>query len=612
MSMSEEASDHHASSSGPPERIACKRRRRHGLHFSASSVPVHLEPAPTSKVAHMMKLRGIPLGTPEYHCRAAGFPTTPAFQTISDIAIWPTIVLDLLWGSDGRDSYRGRTQALLQYGMVIHSDCSGKLTPEATLAIMQEAMAMRGAKVPQDTFAMWRASDCSPLCLSVMQKSKQKAVQIFTGMLQKLPLQHQRAIKALRPQRDDNDEVRAEAYCKIDRYLQEHSSELFHRAARAANCVLHPGKACQLSFQDPPGLSEGRRPLTLAIAGTPCRPVTEYSGKKSGCGPARSDMEAWHLWKNDIRCQSFDLIILENSDKFPPDMLRQALPSRYLVKYAVWGAHEQGWPMRRSRVFAVAINQDSLLWLGKPGADLTHDFLEVLASPVAIEGDSFAGLDTPENIIRHKQSLAQLRGFYPASDKAMTLTLSELLPLGYGDCYNSAVQRYKQGCPRLGLGGSFLCDVSQSPGRCRAGPVLPTVARTSHLVSVSVGHSFTPGEIDFAMGWPSIAGKAQESFARACGCTDATAGLSCVDRRSLSGNAMILPQVASWLWYCFGQLGRRAAFERVMPSLCLTARDEASDSEGECDRSLRGVRCNSSSASVAAPSHCGENPGEPL
>eukprot|EP00974_Lingulodinium_polyedra_P047615 4569668-Lingulodinium_polyedra.AAC.1 len=45
-------------------------------------------------------------------------------------------------------------------------------------------------------------------------------------------------------------------------------------------------------------------------------------------------------------------------------MLTSALPSKYLVKYGIWGAQEQGWPVRRTRFYAVALNLDTLIWLG--------------------------------------------------------------------------------------------------------------------------------------------------------------------------------------------------------------------------------------------------------
>ena len=49
-----------------------------------------------------------------------------------------------------------------------------------------------------------------------------------------------------------------------------------------------------------------------------------------------------------------------------------------------------------------------------------------------------------------------------------------------------------------------VVDISQDTHRARVSNVLPTLAKSSQLVSVTQGHFFTPGEIDFAMGWPTV------------------------------------------------------------------------------------------------------------
>lgn len=521
---------------------------------------------PIGAALTLLKLRSTSAGSVDYHIQARDLQPGPS--SLEDIASWPLGVLDALWAGDHGAARRQRTVALLQSGVILHSDCSGKLTPEACFHIMVKAMAQRLAPLPEDSIIAWRASDNSPLCQRVINGHKLCPVHVFDGLLGKLPTAHQIAIEKLRPQPTDSDNERATAFDRIDRYLHDRAHTLYGRTARATNCLKHPGKACLLSWQDPIGISPHLRPLTLAIAGTPCRPWTRYAAKKThSAGPAHTDMEAWHLWKNEVRCQNYDIIVFENSDNFVPTLFTSSLPPQYLVKYCIWSAHEQGWPMRRRRFFAVALNLESLLWLGDSSQDLTIPFLNLVGRTVCLEGDAFVKLDAADAIALHRQGLARTRGFYPSKERAMDLSLVDLLPSGQARCYQQMQERFASGFHKVGLGGSYLCDVTQNPHRCRDGALLPTVARTSHIVSVSQGHSYTPAEIDFAMGWPTIMvpKSGNDAFDMICGASASGADLTQNERRSLAGNGMVLPQLSMWLWFVFGFTGKRATYEKLMP-----------------------------------------------
>eukprot|EP00969_Alexandrium_andersonii_P278353 12304095-Alexandrium_andersonii.AAC.1 len=116
----------------------------------------------------------------------------------------------------------------------------------------------------------------------------------------------QQTIKTLRPSHNDTDEARTKAFLAMNNHLLTRAPRIYGRSKKALNCIKHPGVACSLSWQDPDGLHEEVRPLTMAIAGTPCRPWTRFAGKRSGHGSAHDDMEAWYLWLNDVRCQSYE------------------------------------------------------------------------------------------------------------------------------------------------------------------------------------------------------------------------------------------------------------------------------------------------------------------
>ena len=204
---------------------------------------------------------------------------------------------------------KGRLEAVLKGGLVMHTDCSDELGPECCMHMMSQAMRERGTDIlPVDRIILWRACDKSPLAKRVIANHKLCPLHVFDGMLEKLPAANQLAVKNLRAGVGASDEDRVRSFQRIDQYLHKNARALYSRDARATNCVLHPGFACPSSFQDPDSIDDAERPLTFAFAGTPCRPHTVYSGKRESCGggPAHPDNEAFELWKHDVRCQGYD------------------------------------------------------------------------------------------------------------------------------------------------------------------------------------------------------------------------------------------------------------------------------------------------------------------
>ena len=122
----------------------------------------------------------------------------------------------------------------------------------------------------------------------------------------------------------------------------------------------------------------------------------------------------------------------------------------------------------------------------------------------------------------------------------------------------------------VGISGGFAVDLSQSEQRLRAGPWLPTLARSSKLFSVSQMKCFTAAEIDAAMGWPSLGSifPSMAPYADAIGFGDAYSCDTEHSRALLAGNGMSLPQVMAWSLYIMSNCARRCHVERLeMPLL---------------------------------------------
>ena len=54
-----------------------------------------------------------------------------------------------------------RMLALLERGLVVHGDCSGKMTPEQTIEMLDVGLRLHGAHLPEDWLVLWRTCDTS-------------------------------------------------------------------------------------------------------------------------------------------------------------------------------------------------------------------------------------------------------------------------------------------------------------------------------------------------------------------------------------------------------------------------------------------------------------------
>lgn len=476
----------------------------------------------------------------------------------------------LFSGHDSR-ARRSRLLSLWEEGIVVHSDCSGKLTPEATLLLLQRSLSEHGVRFPDEVLFFWRACDRSKVCQTVIQHCGHSPVHLFTGLLERLPEQHVKEVIAKRPSPDDSKEDRAAAFERMAAYLREHASELYGPAMTAQNCMNHPQGQCAVKFQSPEYLCEKMRPLSLLIVGPSCRPWTRFAG---GTDPnSHEDLECWLLWISEISQAEYDIVIMENSEYFPVEELFAAgMPKHYCIKYAKWGSQEQGWPVRRTRTYSVAVNMRTCLWLGPHGSedgDVLKDFLSHFGAACTVEGDVFCGIDTEDSHNEVINAMAHKRGVYLRAEQ-LALFRSQwpsLLPPCAAAAYEQASQMYKAGS-RVGLAGSFNADISQSVARLRSGPWVPTLARSTQLCCLSKNRLFTPNEVDACMGWPAVVTPENTDLARAVGLQDSLANVSHRARRSLAGNGMMLPQVMSWLLYVFSSVARRQRLE----ALCVPLR----------------------------------------
>lgn len=235
---------------------------------------------------------------------------------------------------------------------------------------------------------------------------------------------------------------------------------------------------------------------------------------------------------------------------------------------AVFLVQDIGFPMMRRRYYASAINLERLVWVGPRDAEsLKDDFMTLFGAVVVLDGDAYACIDAPSAIVERKQEVLRKRGIWSCPSDA------ELEDF-FTPCAREHIQalRAKQrALAKSSFGTCFVGDASQSAERARGGHWMPTIARSSTMVSLSAnegrGHIFTAGELDFAMGWPSVPLEPCRKYAAAIPSFYSNLGSFASNPTQMAGNGMMLQQVAAWQLYLWGNVIRRDLLQQWRPPL---------------------------------------------
>ena len=221
-----------------------------------------------------------------------------------------------------------------------------------------------------------------------------------------------------------------------------------------------------------------------------------------------------------------------------------------------------GFPITRRRYLAAAINQETLIWVGPLDASsMATEFWSIFQCSVQLEADDMVVLDTFKNHQALLKELAKKRNAFPSDDDSLALE-AVLSPSQrrFLDGYHAIMSNRR----RLGARGSFCADISQDPReRPRCGAWLPTLARSSALVSVSRGSFFTNKELDFAMGFPAIPFPGNEAFRECVGYP-----VHDMDRSTYSkliGNGMHVASMMAFWAYILSNIVRRDVVDAWMP-----------------------------------------------
>ena len=175
------------------------------------------------------------------------------------------------------------------------------------------------------------------------------------------------------------------------------------------------------------------------------------------------------------------------------------------------GCEDLGWPSRRRLLMICAIDRNTMVWLG-PNDDneLMAEFMSFVGRRVVRDADVWAGIDSPENVLKARVELATLAGLHVRDPtEFLGMPISALWKTQKArQRVQSYVQQYKNHAGFIS--GGAACDTKQNPAvRKRCSPWLPTLTKSTIPIWLSektgeLGHYYTDRELSFSQGWPSI------------------------------------------------------------------------------------------------------------
>ena len=181
---------------------------------------------------------------------------------------------------------------VLRFGLCCTTTFSGFDAPREAMRLMVLALQSICPEKAPISVSFRAACDIERPALHVLQQlsfREKDASCVFKDLRARLGPEACKYLAKLRPPKDAGVRVRREAFCRMEKYLAAHSSQLFSVDARAP-CVVH-GQQCLCRTRP-----QGPMPLTLNIAGSICQGWS-MAGKRAGFGHDSEELHA--IWRQE-------------------------------------------------------------------------------------------------------------------------------------------------------------------------------------------------------------------------------------------------------------------------------------------------------------------------
>ncbi|CAE7239963.1 unnamed protein product [Symbiodinium sp. CCMP2456] len=309
----------------------------------------------------------------EPDCQACDLSAAPpGLRSQDDVVEWPLDVVSSLCGA-GNEECQLRLRNHVLKGMVLTTDYSGLDCPREALEMgvraLQHVMNIEpGAQVVH----VGRTCDKGLLQKRVQVELAQSIEAVlqdherchFEDILHRLPQRGQDWIAAASPGKHATKAERAEAHAAIADWLMQNRSWLFSKDATAFCCVHQ--RRCRV-HQCLLGEQEER--LRMNVAGVTCHAWSSEGLLEGTAHESEIPLAVWLAERKFMfeECLE-DVLFLECTPRFPAqDRLERVFGDSANVFAWQDGPEWHGWPHRRRRVLAVAVNKRTAAWVGETG-----------------------------------------------------------------------------------------------------------------------------------------------------------------------------------------------------------------------------------------------------
>lgn len=218
--------------------------------------------------------RRIGLGSESFHKFTNNWPPGPS--TPGEFAQWPKTITSAIL-TDNRVPFgnerRSRLESLLENGVVVHTDFSGKHSPEATLLMLEHSLRERGVELPRPLFRFWRYSDKDAACLHAVMASERPPEHVYADIAERLPPEAAAFVKerADTRKRKKGDASLVDGYTRfreVNKLLKQHRRQFYSWSSSSRACLRHPGQDC-CHASNAPFVGGGAGRIRSALRG-PC------------------------------------------------------------------------------------------------------------------------------------------------------------------------------------------------------------------------------------------------------------------------------------------------------------------------------------------------------
>ncbi|CAE7249881.1 unnamed protein product [Symbiodinium sp. CCMP2592] len=538
----------------------------------------------------------------EPDCEACDLSAAPpGLRCKDDVVEWPLDVVKSLCGA-GNEECQLRLRNHVLKGMVLTTDYSGLDCP-------REALQM-GVRALQHVMHMEPAGEVVHVGRTCDKGLLQKRVQVelarsieavlqdherchFEDILHRLPQSGQDWIAAASPQKGANKKERSDAYAAIADWLMQNRSWLFSENATAFCCVHQrhcPVHQCLL------GDKEQR--LRINVAGVTCHAWSSEGLLEGTSHESEIPLAVWLTERKFMfEAELEDVAFLECTPRFPAqERLERVLGDSASVFAWHDGPEWHGWPHRRRRVLAVAVNKRTAAWVGETDLrTLQEEYARRFYRQMCSTGELLM-LASDEERIREMTAIAVGRKNNVSTEAVAELVEKRdmdqlaclLFPPGgvrrLAEWQDVFLEK-KAEAPRL---RAFLCDVDHAVGPC-GGELWPTQLTHGSIISFQQGDEgggskppwrlATSREHLSALGWRMHGGSNLFPVSHMATVLQ-NLELTPAQVKVLAGNSMHLRTQMAFMLYALGQIIKKNPGALTLTRMS-TWMDEADDEDDE-------------------------------